>query len=329
MLSRTNQVLALLLALLVAANVVSTPRRAHRDDARALFPALDGAQAARIEIERDEGSLVLIRSQGGWVLPAHGGFPVQEAAVAGLLGALARVVELDAVGRLGDSDGDGGADFGLASGAGADVRISAADGQVLCAFRQGADLDRGAGGRGGLGTYLCPEGSERVYRGGRVPTLSPEPDAWWDPRLVVADPARVEALVLNLEGSATRRIEREGPDRWVWVEGERRTPLPSVLVEECIVASGFLNLVALDAEARASDVGLDPPRAALELELAGNRIAGVRLGEAFGADERWVTRLDWPRPFAARVTEAALRELTGPGGAWARLAAAIDGKEQG
>ena len=322
-LSRTNVALGLTLVLLVALNVATTPERARRETARALFPSLEVEAVRELELAGAEGTLRIVRRQGAWVLPELGGFPAQAGAVEQLAGALGRLVELDAVGRVTGAEQA----FGLGAEQALDVRLLGDGGRELCVFRQGAELGRGPGASGSLGSFVVPKGSERVVRAGRVPRLATEPAAWWDPRLFVAPIDRVGAFTLRVEG-VERRIER-GDAGWVWVDGERRVDLPPVLVEECLVATSFLVLRGVDPDVHPDEVGLERPATALEVRLDGNLVSGVAIGPDAGEDTLWATRLDWPRPFAAWVDRAALEELTGPGGAWQRLLEAIEVREDG
>ena len=81
--SRTNQVLAALLALqIVIGVVVFWPRGVSEATGAPLFPGVDAEQVTRLTIVDDAGTTIeMLRTDAGWVLAGTGDFPCQENAV--------------------------------------------------------------------------------------------------------------------------------------------------------------------------------------------------------------------------------------------------------
>ena len=85
--SRTNQVLAALLALqIVIGVVVFWPRGVSEATGAPLYPDVDADQVTRVTIADDTGTTIeMLRTDAGWVLAGTGDFPCNEGAVPGFL----------------------------------------------------------------------------------------------------------------------------------------------------------------------------------------------------------------------------------------------------
>ena len=91
--SRTNQILAAILALqIVVAVVVFWPRSAATAAGESLFPEVEAEQVTWVQIvDPASGEIELERIDAGWVLAGTDGFPCTETAVPDFLGKLLKV----------------------------------------------------------------------------------------------------------------------------------------------------------------------------------------------------------------------------------------------
>ncbi len=271
MIAPRNLVLALVLAALVAANVLlggETRVRVPRE----LFPAFLPKDALRVEIETPDGSLVLQRNatEEPWILPGSADYPAREERVGALLDRLAALSDLDLL----TEEPARAVDYGLGEGA-SQVSVFGAGDVLLVALEQG---DAAPATRGGAAHYVRAAGGPRVVRAPRWSGLSARPVVWLDTRWVRFEPALLRALEIEVQDQAQdqpqaakreRRIEREDVERWRDDAGQvvRAAPMRAVLDR---LRSVFFDEVV---SATASAALRDAPAALLRLET--NRARGT------------------------------------------------------
>lgn len=268
MIDRTNSVLAVLLALVLATSYLLAPQERTRTSTGRVLAANLVASAARVEIARGGVELALVRRDaGGWSLADPAGFPVAEARVE-------RVV-LDPLDALVGADLVASTSSGLGfDGPTTSVRVLDAGGRVLAAF------DQVAAASGGRGSFVRVLGGDAVHRAAALPLLEPTPAAFWDGRLVGGDPAGVRAFAIEfpVDPSAPagerRRVSfvREASGAWT-VDGRAA---PSVVaIDKAAQELARLRLVGLVGAAPRPEHGLAAPLLAFEVETAAGSAAAA------------------------------------------------------
>lgn len=269
---RTNIVLAAALVVCVALALLLAPRDQSRRASGPVFARFAPELAARVEFERNGERLVLERAaDGAWSLAQPAGFPLAPSRVERVL--LEPMLALQRADRAA-SDGDG---FGFEDGA--RVRVLDAAGNALCSF----DQARGPEGIG-AGSFVRVGGAGDVYRAAALPLFETLPNAWWDGRLVHADPSTVTGLVLehpldpNAPADERRRIvfERNAAGGWN-VDGVASPAVVSI--DRAVQELARLRLAAIVGVGTSPEQALDPGLLVFELT---NQVRG---------DEPHVTRL--------------------------------------
>ena len=303
-----NVVLFLLLVVLVAANLVLAPPDRNAASVVPLFPALDPAEAARIEVTvpTDDGveTLELTRRDGVWVLPAHRSFPVLPRVVDGLLARVHNLATIDRVGAEASSHSLYGVDEGSRR-----LRIEDAAGKVLAEFLQG-DAPSGA-----AGSHVRPLPGNAVYRTTDLGPLSAVAGRWIDTQLLHLDPTTVRGISVRSEGTgidfALLRLE---DGRWRVAD-----PNPAVTPEYLAPAAVEPLLLTLQnlpfrgvADGTATDAafGLAPPQLRLELDVGEAEPRTLLLGAPTpDGEHRYASEAGWSTAWVVTLPAASAARL--------------------
>ena len=290
MISRTNLVLAAVLAGLVALHLALRTPLPEAGAAGPLFPGLMPERVTRVEIQGpgEVERVILDRTGEGWVLTSHFDHPALDHAVRSLLNQL-RALRADDLASAEEEDADAEA-FGLGPSAVA-VELTEADGRVV------ASLDIGAprAGGGSAGTlHVRPRAGAAAAGVFRAPLLEPVESAavsWLDTRLLAFDPAQVSGFEFELAGG--RHEAHLGPDGAWEVDGLRASP---AAIEASLTRAGQLYL---DEVLGGSDVAAGALAGPLRLRLLVH--ASTSLGLAVG-DAPGQTRVPAGRTVGAQTT---------------------------
>jgi hypothetical protein len=299
-----NLLLFLLLALLVVANLYLEGASREGTEGGALFPGLDPAQAARLEIavptEEGERRLTIARRGDHWVLSDRGDFPVLEGRVEGLLKRVALLSRADRVGESAASHES----FGVGAGA-RRLGIFDAEGNSLAEFRQGAGPEGGAGG------HVRPVGEDAVYRSSSLSSIEANPAVWLDTHLIEFDSSRVERIRGSCEEEGiSLELVREADGRWGPPDAASpdRRIAPAVVGRLLQTASllYFSEISPLPPDAAS---GFDPPRLSLEFDLGEGESVGLWIGAAVEEDRCLATNPRWEGAWAVLLPDASFARL--------------------
>jgi hypothetical protein len=255
---RTNIVLAAALVVVVALGFALAPRDQSRRASGPVFAPFATELAAQVVIEKGAERLVLERTSGSaWALSQPAGFPLAPSRVERVL--LEPLLALQRADRAA-SDGEG---FGFEEGA--RVRVLDAAGNTLSSF----DQARGPQAVG-AGSFVRVGGAGDVFRAAALPLFDTSPNAWWDGRLVHADPSTVTGLVLefpldpNAPTAERRRIVFERNNAGGWnVDG---VVSPAVVsIDRAVQELARLRLAAIVGEGVLPEHALDPGLLVFEL----------------------------------------------------------------
>ncbi len=299
--SRLNQVLVgLLVVQLVLAAAVFWPRPAGGEVGAPLFPGLEAEQVVALTITgNDDQSVRLARTEGRWVLPEAGDYPVQEEKVPSLLQA---IVGLEAERRVTQTSGSharlqvAGDEFNRR------VEMELADGTQHVLYLGSSPSFQAV--------HVRAEGQDDVYLSS---ALSAEDagtgaTAWVDPTYFSA-PVE-EAVSLTLENAnGTFHFVKEG-EEWT---------MDGLAGEDSFDASRFqtvLNwatsvsmLAPLGREER-PEFGMDAPAAVVAIETGGDaaKTYVLTVGAQDPEDNSYVVKSS-ESPYYVRVSEFTVNDL--------------------
>jgi len=299
--TRLNQVLAgLLAAQLILIAVLFWPRPAGGEVGEPLFPGMEADDVVALTVTGSDGqSVKLARTEGRWVLPEAGDYPVLEENVTSLLQA---VVGLEAERRVTQTSGS-------------HARLQVADDE----FNRRVEIELADGIRHVLFLGSSPSyGALHVRAGGQddvylTSALTAEDagvdaTAWVEP-IYFSVPAQ-EVVSLTLENAnGTFRFTKEG-EEWA---------MDGLAGEESFDASRFqtvlsrvtsISLLAPLGREELAEYGMDAPAAVVSIETGGdaNETYVLTVGAQDAEDNSYVVKSS-ESPHYVRVLEYAVSDL--------------------
>lgn len=306
-----NLLLALVLAALVAANVLLAPDVRRARTGGPLVAPFDAADVARIEIAAGDGEpVVLERADGAWSVATRDGFPAFAYAVEDLLGALARLTRGDRVGAEPDTH----ALFGVGA-AGTRITLTDPAGRALAAVVQGAPPGLATG------SYVRRAAADDVVRAPTFPPVGTTAGAWLDTRLVDLKPAEVRKASISHEGGRVFLDLLRDEQGWRDLSPPEPADVPRTRVERVLQIASTLVFSDVLPDPLTPEQGFgSPPETLIELELVNGERRAIWIGLPIADRERsyYATNPEWEEPWVvalpaatAEVLFAAIEELAG------------------
>jgi hypothetical protein len=299
--TRLNQVLAgLLVVQLILAAVVFWPRPAGGEVGTPLLPGLEADQVVALTITGDDGQSVrLARTEGQWVLPDAGDYPVLEEKVSSLLQA---IVGLEAARRVTQTSGSharlqvAGDEFNRR------VEIELADGTQHTLYLGSSPSYQAV--------HVRADGQDDVYL---TSALTAEDagagaTAWVNPAYLSLPAAEVVSLTLE-NANGTFRFTKEG-EEWMMDGLGDGESFDAGRFQTVLSRATMLSLVTPLGRDELPEYGMDAPAAVVTIKTGGDaaKTYVLTVGAQDVQDQSYVVKSS-ESPYFVRVAQFAVNDL--------------------
>lgn len=282
--ARTTILLVVILVVLgVVATLTETNRKKQwKPEGNKLLPGYVMDEVDRLELAKGNTRVELAKKQGQWVVETENSQPADTALVSGILRNLNGLTSDDLVSANAESHSALEVDS-----TGVEVTVAAGGEEV-------AHLIVGKPGPDGMSTYIRRAGDDNVYR---VPVylrsrVDRGDETWRNKTIVKVAREDIASYTTTDSTGAVVTLAQDSAGTWQMTVPQASPVQENVLP---IVLQSLSNITArafADSVTSLAEVGLDPPKRTLEIELRSGERHVVQIGIQSAANQNYVKRAD-------------------------------------